>query len=474
MPLISKLPLVRRGRSVVAFLCLVGVAVGVVTAISAACSLAADGASGNSAAVEKGWAAGFAKTVITPDEPIFQSGYGNRDKPAEGTQTDLFARAAALRDPAGTTFVVIALDLVGMSPEMGRFISEAVEKEHQLPRANLMYATSHTHCGPALDQNLSHMLDMKEQDWEGIRKYQKVLNAKIVATIGAALKDVKPATLSFGHGKCGFAINRRRAPGEDSLALGPIDHDVPVLRVLGDDGQVRGVIFGYACHATVMAFFKWFGDYPGLASQYLEERHPGAVALFAAGCGADQNPLPRRKVELAEKYGRLLAVAVDEALREPMTPVRGPLKAAYRTIDLAFEKTPSAEELDAWSKSTSHYARARAAYLQSLVKSKGAIPTTYAYPIQVWKLGGTFTWVALGGEVVVDYSLRLKKELGQDTTWVTGYANDVMAYIPSERVLKEGGYEGALSMEVYQQPSSWKPGLEDQIIQAIHELRGGK
>lgn len=417
------------------------------------------------AADASGWSAGFARTVITPEGPLWMSGYGSRDKPAEGKQTDLYARTAALRDPSGTTFVVVALDLVGMSPEMGAAIAQAVETEHKIPRSQILFATSHTHCGPALDQGLTYMLDMKEADWDAVRAYQKVLNAKIVGTISAAVKDVKPATLSFGHGKCGFAINRR-----PPIGVGPIDHDVPVLRIAGEDGKVRGVIFGYACHATVMSFFQWFGDYPGMASQYLEERHPGAVALFAAGCGADQNPLPRRKVELAEKYGRLLAVAVDEAMRQPMKPVSGSLKADYKTIPLAFEKVPSKDELEATLKSTSRFERARGEYLLRELKSKGSLAATYPYPVQVWKFGETFTWVTLGGEVVVDYALRLKKELGAETTWVTGYANDVMAYIPSERVLKEGGYEGASSMIVYQQPSSWKTGLEDQIVSTVRSL----
>ena len=55
---------------------------------------------------------------------------------------------------------------------------------------------------------------------------------------------------------------------------------------------------------------------------------------------------------------------------------------------------------------------------------------TYPYPVQLWRVGPELQWITLGGEVVVDYSLRLKKELGP-ATWVAGYTNDVMAYIPS-------------------------------------------
>ena len=76
---------------------------------------------------------------------------------------------------------------------------------------------------------------------------------------------------------------------------------------------------------------------------------------------------------------------------------------------------------------------------------KGKIPDQYPhYPVQVWRFGDQLTWVALGGEVVIDYNLRLKKELaGKAPVWITGYANDVMAYIPvrprAERRRLRGG-----------------------------------
>jgi hypothetical protein len=90
--------------------------------------------------------------------------------------------------------------------------------------------------------------------------------------------------------------------------------------------------------------------------------------------------------------------------------------------------------------------------------------------VQVWRLGSDLTWIALGGEVVVDYSRRLKNELGLGTTWVAGYTNDVMAYIPSVRVLKEGGYEGGGAMVYYGLPASWSPRVEELIVAAVHDV----
>ncbi len=86
------------------------------------------------------------------------------------------------------------------------------------------------------------------------------------------------------------------------------------------------------------------------------------------------------------------------------------------------------------------------------------------------QFGKDLTLVALGGEVLVDYALRLKRELGADKLWVVAYANDVFAYIASRRVLGEGGYEAETSMIYYGQPGPWAPAVEDTLVTKVHQL----
>ncbi len=419
------------------------------------------------AADSAAWQAGVARVVITPPKPMWMSGYGGRDHAAEGVIHDLYARATAVRDANGETAVFISSDLIGVPIKMVRAVSEAVEKKHGIPRRSLMFSCSHTHCGPALDDMLSYMLDMKDADWKQVREYQLWLNDRMIELIDAAVADLKPAKLSTGSGRTTFAANRRAPKG-----IGPYDHQVPVLRIESPDGkQLRGLVFGYACHNTTLGFYNWCGDYAGFAQLYLEDRHPDCVAMFFTGGGADQNPLPRRTIELAEKYGRMLATAVDDVLDDgELKPVTGQLKTAFRDIDLKFATLPSKQELEEVQKTGSRFLQARATNLLKQWDEHGRLLETYPFPVQVWQLGEGLTWVALGGELVVEYQIRLKRELGNNRTWVTGYANDVMAYIPSEKVLEEGGYEGDSSMIYYQMPSKWKAGLEQQIVDAVHEL----
>jgi hypothetical protein len=246
-----------------------------------------------------------------------------------------------------------------------------------------------------------------------------------------------------------------------------------VLKVAGADGKSRAIVCGYACHCTVLSFYQFCGDYAGFAQIAIEKANPGAQAMFVAGCGADQNPLPRRTIELAEQYGQQLAAAVQRVLGGALQPVESktPLLSAYEEIDLPFGTMPTRAQLEADAKSTNFALASRARNLLAILDKHGSFAPTYPYPTQVWRLG-ELTWIFLGGEVVADYSLRLKRNLGSSHTWVSSYCNDVMAYIPSLRVLKEGGYEGATSMIPYGHPTSWGEPIEEDIIRSVVRLVG--
>jgi hypothetical protein len=420
------------------------------------------------------WKAGAAKVVITPPQLMWMSGYGGRTKPAEGKVHDLWAKALALEDPAGRRIVIVTMDLVGIDRELSMQVCQEVMKKHKLPREAVRLSVSHTHCGPVVGHNLGTMYFLDDKQHQLVADYAALLRTRLVEVADKALAELAPARLQWGIGHCSVAVNRRNNKEKEVPVLrekgklaGPVDHDVPVLAVYDNKDRVSAILFGYACHATVLDFYQWCGDYPGFAQLALEKSHPGAVALFWAGCGGDQNPLPRRTVALAEKYGQQLADGVDAVIQGAMTPIRGPLAAVYREIDLPFGDLPSREQLVKDTMDANKYTAARAKKFLAELDKNGSIRGTYPYPVQTWRLGDELLFVGLGGEVVVDYALRLKREIGPGKTWVAGYTNDVMAYIPSLRVLKEGGYEGATAMAVYGLPTAWGPRVEELIVAEV-------
>jgi len=437
--------------------------------------------SGTSAlhAQENVWKAGAAKIIITPAKSLWMSGYGGRTKPAQGKTTELWAKALVLEDAKGHIAVLVSLDLVGIGRDISAPLCQRIQEKYGLPRAAIILSCSHTHCGPVVGDNLRAMYFLDDTQERYIHDYTMALQDKIVRVVGQALENRAPAALTWGIGTAGFAVNRRNNKEaevptliDQGLLQGPVDHDVPVLAVRDAQGKLTAVAFGYACHATVMDYLDWSGDYPGFAQIELEKAHPDAIALFWAGCGADQNPLPRRKVELAQKYGKQLADGVEGVLKEKMQPVSSRWAGAYLEIDLPYHEVPSREKLVQDAMSTNKYEANRAKLLLKQLETKGSLRGDYPYPVQAWRLGNDVTWVTLGGEVVVDYALRLKKELTPGKTWVMGYANDVMAYIPSLRVLKEGGYEGGGAMLYYGLPSIWGTRVEELIVDAVHKQVG--
>jgi hypothetical protein len=274
--------------------------------------------------------------------------------------------------------------------------------------------------------------------------------------------------MAFEQGYAGFAVNRRRVGHREYP--GPVDHDVPTMTIRRADGTLEALVFGYSCHATVMNQYEIHGDYPGFAQAELEQRYPGAVALFLAGCGADQNPLPRRKMELTRMYGEILAEAVGQVVDARMTAITGTIHTAYRSLELAFQPAPPRAELERRLREGSGAEKSNAQLLLEELDREGRLPTQHDYPTRVWRLGDGLTIVFLAGEVVVDYALQIRNKHGWDRVWVSGYNDDVFAYIPTERIIREGGYEGDTSMLAYGWPAPFEPTIEKRILDAVDGL----
>jgi hypothetical protein len=420
--------------------------------------------------------AGTGKVDITPKEPIWLSGYGNRNKPSEGVDQPLFLKVLALQVGQEPPLLLITADILGFTRPVTEKIVERLSAELKAPRENIMTVASHTHTGPVIAGRVQGMFDLPAKEAEKIEAYAKMLPEAASQAAATAVREMKPVQLSFGRGKASFAVNRRVfRPGGVNFGAnpdGPVDHEVPVLRVEDADGTIRAIVFGYACHCTTLTgrHYRISGDWAGYAQEYLERAHPGATAFFVTGCGADADPQPRDKLDFARQHGLEMAGAVSQVLKGPRTPLAGPIKAAFDRVDLPFATLPAREEWEKRLHDRNVFVQRHARRQLQTLEREGKLPGSYPDPVQVWQLGKNLTLVALGGEVVVDYALRLKRELGEGNVWVAGYANDVFAYVPSVRILLEGGYEADFAMIYYGLPTRFSNGVEDILIKKVHEL----
>jgi putative membrane-bound dehydrogenase-like protein len=409
---------------------------------------------------------GAAKVDITPAYPIRLSGFGFRRTESEGVTQKIWAKALAIDD--GEPAVLIAVDNLGVPSYMMEDVAARLARVG-IKRERFAVTSSHTHTAPMV-KNVAPTLfgvPIPRAHQEHIDRYTRELAGNLEKVALAALANRRPATLSWGIGSVGFAANRRTRGG-------PVDHDLPMLVARDLQGKIRAIYVSYACHCVTLSNNKISGDWAGYAQESIESNHPGAIALVSVGCGGDANPssgVTGDKVEAASAQGRQIAQETERLLRGYLTPVTGKLMGTLSRFDLPLAPLPPVE---VWkSKSQGKDAVAYHARVQLARLERGeSLRTKIDYSVQTWTFGNRLAMIFLPGEVVVDYSLRLKRELDRLRLWVNAYANDDPCYIPSERVLREGGYEGGGAMIYYDVPVPFAAGLEDKIIAAVHKQIG--
>jgi len=419
---------------------------------------------------------GVARIDITPEGPIRLAGYAARKKTeSEGVLQKLEAKALAFGSDAQHPSILITVDLVGIPGHITTTLAERLSTKIGIDPAQLVICASHTHGGPEVGNLLNILQYRGDKAYSDsllalnqlvhIAQYIDQLSQKLEQVSLAAMKDRKPALVSWGQGQALFAKNRRTEGG-------PVDVALPVLRVTDPNGKLRAILANYACHGTTLSgeVNHLHGDWMGEAQRLIEAKHPDAVAMISIGAGADANPQPRGKMEDVKMHAKEISDNVEKLLTSAqLQPLTTPPVGRMKWVKLPFSKIPTVPELIKQTEDKTvkgYYARLA---LDRIARGH-AIPTELDYPVQTWAFGNEFVMVNLAGEVVVDYSVRLKEEIGAERVWLNAYANDVPCYIASRRVIREGGYEADVSMYYYDKPSPFVEEVEDIIVKAVHDI----
>ncbi|MBS1749408.1 MAG: neutral/alkaline non-lysosomal ceramidase N-terminal domain-containing protein [Bacteroidetes bacterium] len=422
------------------------------------------------------WQVGIGRRVITPKTAVWLAGWGKKRIP-EGKIHDIWVKVLALKAANGKQVVMATTDHMGMSKTIYERLYTKINQRFGLNRSEFMITFSHNHSGPCLQDDLVDYYPSDDAQRKLVQEYSEWMEEKIVEAIDDALNSMQPARLYMGKGECSFAVNRRdnieaevpKLLAEGKPLRGVVDHYVPVLVAKSENGSLLGLLFGYACHPTTIDTTSWNGDYPGYAQINLESRYPGTTAMFFNTCGGDQNPIPRKKIELCEKYGKMLSDALENVVEKPMQEISPGLRTAFKFVNLRYDEMVTREKLLQISKGEESIQTRWAGRMLKLMDDGVKFPDSYPYPVQAWQIGELLL-IGIGGEAVVDYSLQLKREY-PGTTWVSGYTNDMVAYIPSRRVWEEGGYEGGSHLDEYGRPAwRWAGDIEYRIINTVHKV----
>ena len=426
----------------------------------------------HAAAQDAPWKVGLASVKITPEHPLFMAGYASRNKPFESVHDDLYAKALVLDDGQGTRAALITTDLIGFRGADAQPLREAIRVKTGINPTAIIINSSHTHTGPALTR--SDLSPEGREHNERTLAYLKQLQDKIALLVDRAAKDLQPARLSWGTGVVNFVMNRREFTVERGVILGVnprglADRSVPVLRIDNPDGALRGLVFGAACHNTTLGgnHYDISGDFAGHAQRLIEDKHPGATAMFMQGCAGDANPYPRGSYEIAEEHGVELATEVSRVLTTKLAPVRGPLRTAWSEVALPLAPPPPREQLTKQAAGKGGPGWAAEQILAKLDRGE-KLDTEYTCPVSVWQFGDDLTLVSLSGEVVVDYVKMIEDAIGPNRLWISAYNHDVFGYLPSSRVLREGGYE--TRGLIYGGIGLFAPNAQDVLVVKVREL----
>ena len=428
-------------------------------------------------AAEHWIATGVARQDITPSHPVLLGGFGGRPGEHQGVDQRLWARSLAIG--AVNPVVLVAVDSGGVPADVVKRVAGVMQREYGVTAARLVVCSTHTHNAPNLPGYAPVV-------WRGqttpaqirrVERYTHWLEDMIVKVAAAALADRQDAVLAWGQGQARFGGNRRALGGGKWRGFGfqrdgPVDHSVPVMTARNRQGEVFAIWVNYACHCTAVGSRNYVGgDWAGCANEEIEQRFPSAVALTTIGCGADVGPQPSGSMEIARRHGRTLGRVVQKVVEGAMETLSSEPHAVHKAVRLPLANIPPRAEFERRAAATDYYGQHATLMLERLDK-KGELAKTVPYPMTVWRFGKQLGMVFLAGEVVVDYAVRLKTELDGGRIWINAWADDVPSYIPSRRILREGGYEAEFSQIYYGLPAPYAPEIEDQIVAAVHQLLG--
>ncbi len=402
--------------------------------------------------------AGAATVDITPPPGLMMCGYAARTEPAAGTHDPLTARALVIGDTA-----LVVADVLGLHEDSCARIRAC----SGFADDRVVAIATHTHGGP---------MPMPDRGGGSADPaFLRRLEDGCVAAIRQAAERRRPARLNSGNGdNPGIAFNRRTDGG-------PIDPNVPVLRVEALDGTPIAIAFAHGCHPVVLGAGNrlYTSDFPHYARAAIEAAHPGAVALFLPGCSGDVSTghspessistatPPDRTFAEAERLGRALARSV---LGAPLMPLGGPIAARSAPVALPLARTETGD-LDALAREWQGLAETAVPAWAALYRHWANWARTAARaPLTPWQGRVTvFDWsglplVFLPGEIFAGTALAIRAALpASPVPFVVSLADGVPGYIPPREAYPAGGYEVAEAHRYYGMPAAFAPGAAEAL-----------
>lgn len=430
------------------------------------------------------------KREMTPDYPVFLAGFWGRDRKSEGITDPIYMKAVLLQ--ANRTLLTLTFDVVGGDRSFVAGIKRALRDKYGLAEEEILINFSHSHSSifltgddpegrrgvysigqervPGVDDTIDFSEDVA---------FFQALKRQVLEMAEYGFGHLQEGRLLFGCGKSDAGVSRRFLT-ETGVAFKPnfeaaIDKELPVFQLIDGRNRLAAVLFAYGCHPSCLGGYRFSADFVGHACRWLEEKYPGAAAVFLQGCGADikaaygaeNGSFKACTLEDMRDIGRSFGEDVAGVLESAQfTPVLCDFGANLKDIELYTEMTDEGEIEAILSDSAKSAARKTMAGRLLKAIRAGTDKRNAGHFIQSWHLDDETVVIAMEGEIPTEYSLKIKALLKGIKVVVLGYSNGCSTYIPTRKMLREGGYETeAWILHGFRGPFAME--TEDAIIGAV-------
>ncbi len=420
--------------------------------------------------------AGAARVKLDPPAGLAMLGYGSRVGRNAGVHDDLAANALVLED-GGAKVAIAGVDILAIGIRIADDIRERVAADTGIPADSVLICATHTHSAPAFNifatpRAAAIPADGRDLEWE------RALPGKIASAIVQAHERLEPAMLRAATTQFSLGINRRLMRPNRQIQLaanrsGPADAEATALGAYRPNGSPIAFLMNYPCHGVVLCEdnLLYSRDWPGFAADEIESAAgsgPRPISIFLQGATGNIDPRSRGSFEVAEKYGRAMGRGAFDALKD--APPIAASRIATRRIalslklkdlgaDLAIARECAAQtqaSLDdhrggdgyQLKRLRDHHAQSLSA-LSALEALEEQNRRDRRVDMARRELATAMTVVTIGnlaivgvpGELFVELGLAIKANPYFDQTFVAGYCNDLIGYIPTRAAYAEGGYE---------------------------------
>lgn len=413
---------------------------------------------------------GVSKILITPVPGIDLAGFGRPGRKASGVHDDLFLSSMAI-ESANKRVLLICADIIGFDRDFARLLKKEISNKYGFSEEEILLGASHTHSGP---QTMKNMLCAGEEDNE----YMEFLKERALLSVKSAMEGMNAADIYYGVTKCHIGVNRRRitdgvlefAPDETGIT----DDDVTVLKII-EDGTVKAVLYNYTCHPSIIDSDDISSDYPGRTRHEIEEAFgKDVVVFFLQGfCGdirartIENREFRAGTWEDVDGLGFTLGESIVDLCGKPMKKLQVSISSRLLDISLPLAALPKKRKLAGILKNGTVCEKV---WAEKLLLHYGALQRSVPFTIQRITLGNVFHIVAMSGEVCVEYAKYIKQSDGKKIFIAAGYSNGVVGYIPTGRMLEQGGYEPVESTLYYSLPSCFEKSVEKVVLGAINSI----